>query len=289
MKLNLPLGRKILSLGAAAALHWLTSACATHTAYDSALRQAFNEFDARASRTVASPGSGQTLPQFSRLRGRLEMLVFPKISDQASKTQDTPLLTYGAPIRFGITAQRLLECSKLRKENSTKWAHREFFPADLPSGSDCGILDVRQLDPRPSPGSIRQGDLAAARVYLDSNYRTHGIEIEIHEDSRRTRTARLRWQAGEPSSSGLTLFPIDVPVAGRMDAVDAPLPLPADPYVAAKLKKFGARQCLESRLYRYRDVYGNTTVVGWCEGDAWPSTMENHRFFAIQVGAEVES
>ncbi len=258
----------------------LLGACTTPRAYQSALDRAFSELDSRAVRGVASDSRGLK-PPFAKLRGRLEMLVFPKVSDLASKTSEAPLLGFSSPIRFGITAQRLLDCAKLRKEKSSKWAHREFFPEELPQGSLCAILELAQLSPKPSAGSIRRGDLKAARIYLDEAYRTHGIEFEIHEDARSTRTARVSWDSDEPSSSGLTLLPLDLPVLSRMDGVPSPLPIPTDPYVSAKARRLGARSCSSARRYDYRDLYGNLNTVSWCAGDAWPTTMENTRFFAI--------
>jgi hypothetical protein len=251
--------------------------------YERAIDQAFQELESKTLRSPASTSRADRLATFRKLRGRTEMIVFPKISNRGSKTELEPFQAFASPVRFAITAQRLLSCQKLLQENTSKWAHREHFPADIHSSLDCGIFELKQVAPEIKEGNRRFGDAIAARLYLDSNYHPYGIDMELHESRGKSATTSMKWNPAESPSSGLTLFPMDLPNLDIHSSSVGELPVPADAYVRNKMKKFGASSCEEARRYQYRDLYGNTTVVGWCDGAGWPTTIENSRFFAITV------
>ncbi len=257
-------------------------------ALDRAVNQAFERLDELEARTPGNrlPASQPSAPlkaRFSKLRGRTEILVFPKVSNRAAMNAEPVVQVFGSPIRFAATAQRLLNCRKLLQENSSQWNHREAFSADLHPELDCGIFEIRQIAPQIQAGNRKAGDLLSARTYLDSNYRAHGLDIEIYRARRKADTTHLKWDELEPLSSGLTLFPIDIPHADMTVTETAALPIPSDPYVRSKLKKFRASSCSRAKQYRYRDLYGNANTVAWCDGDAWPTVIDNPRFFAVTV------
>ncbi len=273
-------------LGALALAAVSLSACGTTKVigtYERAIDQAFQELETRSQRAPASASQPDRLAGFRKLRGRTEMIVFPKISNQGSKTEVEPFQAFASPVRFAITAQRLLNCQKLLQEKTDKWAHREHFPSDIHSSLDCGIFELSQVAPEIKAGNRRFGDPVAARLYLDSNYHPYGVDMELYESRGETATTSMKWNPVEASSSGLTLFPMDIPNLDAHSASIGGLPVPADAYVRNKMRKFGAASCKDARRYQYRDLYGNTTVVGWCDGASWPTTIENSRFFAITV------
>jgi hypothetical protein len=262
----------------------LVTGCSTarrQDAYDAALARAFDD---HASRTERAPSSlDGPEEEFQSLRGRTEVLVFPKVSNQASMTSEETIRGFSSPIRFSITSQRLLSCRKLLEEKTSKWAHREFFGKTVDPALDCGILELKQTAPEVKAGNRRNGDSLAARIYLDSRYQVHGIEFDIYRTRGESDTTRIKWDPQDASSSGLTLFPIDIPRLDSRSGSEGALPIPEDAYVRAKMKKFKAESCTTARTYQYRDLYGNRNTVGWCDGSAWPTVIDNSRFFAITV------
>jgi hypothetical protein len=186
-------------------------------AYTQALNQAFDEIKARSpeGRELASDetlveGMGVDL---ARLRGSIEVVVFPKLSNIADKNSEPGYVEYGRPIVYTFNVVRNLECAKLVRERTDKWSHQVYFKDLATSDKRCAVLRVFQSVPQRKPANTRRGDIKEVHVYLDSDYGVYGYDYEI---MRSRRDAELLRVQTDPSlaaagSSGLGLIPLDLP------------------------------------------------------------------------------
>ncbi|MEN9723514.1 MAG: hypothetical protein RJB38_1500 [Pseudomonadota bacterium] len=277
--------KTIKSPAVAGLLTLAVSACATakrHEAFDSAVTQAFNELEFRGNRSPAGALPIDRGSSLQKLRGRTEILVFPKLSNQSAKSRGPRIRFFGSPIRFAVTAQRLVNCRKLLAQKIQDSSHQAYFGTEVDPSLDCAILEIKQIAPEIKAGNRRNGDLLAARLYLDSNYQSYGIDWEIYRGRGASDISRVKLDPSEPSSSGLSIFPIDLPHLNSAPQ-DAAVGIPKDPYVRSKMKRFGASGCSSAPRYQYRDTYGSKNTVSWCDGAAWPTTIDTPRYFAITV------
>lgn len=268
--------------------------CASHEvrhavrndAFSAAVDGAFAELDA-GSRRPASDVKTMLGLDFKKLRGRLGVIVFPKISNKAEKSSRHPLRAFASPREFELVAQRLLNCQQLLKEKTKKWSHQEYFPGTIDERLECGIFRVTQSRPKLTAVDLRRDDIAEMRIYLDSDYRAYGVDIDIIVDRNNSAITNIKWDEREHLSSGLALFPIDLPNLSRLDAMtkkttdQAQITLPDDVYVKNKLLKAGVKLCQLGHVFEYRDFYGSKQRIQWCVGNPWPATVENDRYFAV--------
>jgi hypothetical protein len=288
-------------------------------AYNYELNKAFSEADARNNmRTLASGGAKALLDaDFSKLRGSWNMVVFPKMNDMTEMEATTPdeekaLATealYDRPQEYRFSVQMNSGCAALLTkvgpgkdaQGRQKFYHREYFNpahvADVKSiedlkGRSCAILSVGRINgfgnkhpnaPYLNPAQWHPDDVIALKLYLDSDYRAHGMDVESATGKRESAIRNLRLNPTEPLSSGLLAFPVDLPALAVMPTSNADVEIPRDPYVQNKIKKMGIdTKCAKgSYTFHYKDVYGGPIAVTWCKGGAWPTAIENNRFFAI--------
>ncbi len=259
-------------------------------AYNQALSRAFDEVKARSpeGRDVASAQSLAALAgaDLSRLRGSIEVVVFPKFSNLGDKDASTVRFDFGRPTTYTFNVVRNLECQKLVKENSAKWAHRENFKDVASSDLDCAILRVVQSEPKRSVANARQGDIKEAHLYLDSDYAVYGYDYEIRRTRRDSEVVHVKTDATAASgSSGLGMLPIDLPPSNPALAIvseDQPVRASSDAFVTRKLQELKVSfRCARSKRISYKDSYGQRNNVQWCKGDVWPTVVENDRFVAV--------
>lgn len=280
----------------AAALAVLASCSSRNTAgvgevaYRQALNQAFDElkvFSAEG-RELASVGSTVEAvgADLSKLRGSIEVVVFPKLSNMAEKSRAAIKSEFGRPSVFTFNVVRNLKCSQLVRENTSKWNHRENFKSAAASNLDCAILRINQSEPRPLAANARQGDVKETHIYIDSQYAVYGYDFEILRNRRDSEVVRVKTDALLSSgSSGLGAVPLDLPPAQAAQAVikgDQVVKASTDAFVNRKLAEMGiALTCSRGNRIAYKDVYGQRNNVQWCRGDVWPTVVENERFVAV--------
>jgi hypothetical protein len=175
----------------------------------------------------------------------------------------------------------------LLRESSAQWSHREFFKGLERSTDTCAILRIFQVSPEPRPANTRQGDETEIRIYLDGGYRAYGVEHFIHTNSRDTRTEKVPTDAELALSSGLGLFPIDLPSANPARLVEfkrAPLDrrTARDTWYRNRIRALGVENhCENAAWIKWSDEFGSVNTAAWCPGDAWPTYVENDRFEAL--------
>jgi hypothetical protein len=258
-------------------------------AYHRALNQAFDELKARSpeGREVASERSvaQEAGADFSKLRGSIEVIVFPKFGTLAEKRASAVRLDFGRPIVYTMNVVRNLSCGKLVREGADQWSHRENFK-DADARLDCAILRIFQSEPKRVVANARQGDVKETHLYIDSNYAVYGYDHEILRTRRDSEVVRVKTDATVASgSSGLGLAPIDLPPANAQLAIlnfDRPVIASEDAFVKRKLQEFRVSlSCSRGTHVAYRDIYGQRNDVQWCRGDVWPTVLENDRFLAV--------
>lgn len=234
-------------------------------------------------------------PSTKDLDGSWELTVFPKVAASSEKSEANTI-EFGRPYKFEFTAQRRFQaCKSLYKEISTskKW-HAAFFDSvKNDTNLKCAIIRVSMKNDKPVNRSV--DDVAEVRMYIDDMYRAYGTDIDTYKsDLREINTNFVPYERHESISSGLGSFPIDLPnllslasyaekSARDTKFEDAQLALPSDKYVSHKLEQSMPDLCKNKVAYNlsYRDYYGSKVKVGWCKGDAWPTTIDNRKFFAV--------
>jgi len=259
-------------------------------AYRHALNQAFDEAKAlgpegrelaSAKTTVEATGA-----EFSKLRGSIEVVVFPKLSNMAEKSRAAIKVEFGRPTVFTMNVVRNLKCSQLVRENTNKWNHRENFKQVAETDLSCAILRINQTEPKPLVANARQGDIKETHLYIDSEYAVYGHDSEILRNRRDSEVLRVKTDATLSSgSSGLNAVPLDLPPANAALAViksDQVVKASSDAFVNRKLAEMGvALTCNRGTRIAYKDIYGQRNDVQWCRGDVWPTVVENGRFVAV--------
>ena len=96
--------------------------------------------------------------------------------------------------------------------------------------------------------------------------------------------------------SGFSVFPIDIPNFLSLDVKknwkkvsEGAVEVPNHPFIKSQMKRLNVRHvmCEEGYKTHFKDFFGRKVKIGWCEGDAWPTTMETRRYFAVlRNGAE---
>ena len=250
-----------------------------------------------------------------------EVWVFPKVSNIAKKTRAPMKVVLKKPVGFKFSSPIWISCGEIGKFQNAKYVHQKVFPADLDPKGRCGVIVVKRSAHGTTesyslnPKNFAMGDIVEMRVYIDSHYRGYAMEILTftgervsgRNDYKQELAARLLpLDPNTPISSGLTLFPVDLPVlafseksSARVDLQDlidsdrvlvqsAVVSAPNDKKINDQVggssgpKRFVA--CGKDRGFRfeYADLYGNKNTVGWCKGDFWPSVIENNRFVAVR-------
>jgi|GEM_PF-2647647 len=280
------------------ALSLFTGACSHNSghvtgeaAYNNALDKAFTELAMRRGgeegREVASDESvsDRAGADFSKLRGSIEVVVFPKLSNGTEKREGKIHVNIGRPITYTLNIQRNLKCAQLVRENTDKWSHKQFF-ADADTDLDCAILRVFQSAPEKKTANVRRGDIKEARLYIDSQYGVHGLDYEIMRTKRDSETVRVKTDVDSTEgSSGLGLLPIDLPPVNSAEARienNKVITLSKDAYLQRKIRELGVSlSCTTGTQAEYKDYFGNINRTQWCRGDVWPTVVENANMIAI--------
>ncbi|MGE0615014.1 MAG: hypothetical protein AB7P04_05205 [Bacteriovoracia bacterium] len=277
----------LVAFGCASASKTLSPTASGELANQRALDLAFSEMDARARRGVASidqdlqPYSNQ----FDKLRNRVQYLVFPKVSKITEKRPQAGPVEFGAPVRFDITSRRLVECTKLQKEAINDLHHQAFFAAGDLADKKCAVLNYRPTR-APAKGDLKPDDVTSVRLYLDSDYRAHGTDIVKFVARGDEETYGVKFDPEDASSSGLLLFPTDVPRLLKGDNYKGvrAFQMPADPFVTKRAARENVgKKCDRAGAFEYRDAFGNRVKAQWCAGDPLPTTIDNQKFFAILI------
>lgn len=282
--------------------------------------QELREFQQESRRTPSSVERASELENVGSSLKSLksyEYLVFPKLVDIAEKNHESlidskavsrmseqkrreyfdSLNDFGTPQTFAFSVQRNLSCLALMKERS-KFAADKFF-ADFKGDADTHCLIVRgfQKEPDVKKGNIKRDDLLEVQLYFDENLRPYGQVNSIANGERVNfktesgiRKVGLKLSSEDHLSSGLFYFPMDFPnflgarrdVNSKWKQSSTALSIPSDKYVESKIEKFVDRRLCESGYQtEYRTNYGQNVRVGWCQGDALPTTIQTETYFAV--------
>ena len=121
--------------------------------------------------------------------------------------------------------------------------------------------------------------------------RSYGQELII-ADSQRAKTTRsvpVPLDFNQPMSSGLLLYPIDIPnffnsMASRFWTKGSGnfLRVPNNIFVKKKMKDIGVMaNCSEGYRSDYRDIFSGKVRIGWCQGHSWPTSVHTERYFSV--------
>ncbi len=295
----------ILKLSAFASL-LLAWGCATHSPYQVGLEKAFAELENKTERTVAKKVSGIDVQKLEDFK----MVVFPKAIDLHMKYGkntgiDTTGLSgmnekevdeyidsktvYHKPLTFNFRVLKKGKCMTLSKEK--KYATHLFFGGEqFDSSLQCMVLEVKKEAPKFFGKRIlelKKDDILKVRLYLDEYLRPYGqsIDFAVELGRKRYRTENIKIDSSENISSGLSLYPIDLPNFKNSSVVEVgqdSVPLPRNLFLIFNVKSMVQTPiCSKAKRIEHKDILGSVIESSWCEEQNWPTTIETNRFFAV--------
>lgn len=246
-----------------------------------------------------------------------EYLVFPKLVDIAEKNDESvvdfkavakmsddkkreyfdSLADYASPRTYFFSVQRNLSCQALRKEKGKFSADKFFSDFKGEKSTHCLIVRGQQKDPEIKKGNIRRDDLLEVQLYFDEDLKPYG-QVNSLADGKRVnfqtgagiRSVGIKLMPIDHLSSELFLLPIDYPNfnGARQDVnrnwtYDSnALSIPKDKYVESKIAKLGKHKlCQAGYKTEYKTNLGKIVRIGWCKGDALPTTIQTETYFAV--------
>jgi len=247
------------------------------------------ELSSKDRRVLASDFTAN-LADLSKVKpGKFEVYVFPKISEQNHKFAKGVDVYLGKPRAFEVSIIAENPCKQFIKGNlfaSLKPA--TVFPAVLAEGNRrCAILEVTDKSLRTADRArLKRNDVLLTRLFLDDEYQAHGIDRVLYETASQDRTVRALSENGRVSS-GLSLFPVDLPPASAMFTESYPTQEfnQLDGIAVHQIRKrhnraFAPTSC-RGGVMNYKDDYGSHVKLGWCSGLPWPTYIDNARFFSV--------
>lgn len=237
---------------------------------------------------------GARVPDLNRVQpGKFEVYVFPKLSNRANKEATLPEEMLGAPRAFEVSLIADSPCAAYAQKNLfAQLRPLDLFPAELTQSAQrrCAIVEVTAKDvARMNRALLKRDDQVQTRLFLDDEYRLYGYDMTLVDEQRGIRVVRVKNDPQQPSSSGLTLFPVDFPgLESRM----SPAANPAQ-YVQQRVDTVAQQQIrrrhnrafqvpsCQGNIWQSVDYFGQQVLIGWCRGVPWPHFIENSRFIAI--------
>lgn len=260
------------------------------------------------------------LGDFNKLRpGKFEIYVFPKIKTTSYKEvpDDTGVLL-GKPQVAEVSILANTTCDAfLNRGAFAKLRPASYFARQL--GQDkkntCAIVEVTSRTMKDLNKSLlREGDVFAKRIYLDSSYNVYGIETDFYSRSAKQnennmKTVGLKLEAGSHSTSGLDFLPVDLPALSRVDALNQVVTnqvfsatagsgnftFKSNGTVVDRLairqisrlnKNFSPPKC-SLRKISYKDHFRKSVEMYWCEGQPWPAVVDSLQFVAVTQNLSV--
>lgn len=290
---------------------------ANQSAYDRALAQAADDLELSAfgdiapSEEIASmlAQDTSTYSTFQKLRKRHSALFF--VVDRGQKDlyrrsasasdpipDSAPVPVYSVPIEYAFNANLLVSCKNFLAEPGFKDLNKQFF-ASIPETEDkaklyCASIRFDLVDDKRSTRD--KGDVANINLYVDSKYRSYGLDLFRYIDKSQTSKVSFQLDSNDSVSSRMDFVPYDLPnlyAVSRMVAKKKNVPTakmvnqvspPGDTYVARVLAKRGIQICPHGKavVMTYDEKFGvGTQTVTWCQGDAWPSVVQNEHYLIV--------
>lgn len=246
---------------------------------------------------------GANLSDFAKMSPKtLHVFVLPKVRTQAIKNSDN-FAILGKPIHFsGVSVATNQKCGNF-ETHFKKMGAATFFRGEDAKGL-CGVFEITNLDLKKQKNSgPRRSTLMdkpeQIRVFLNQKFGITGFQFVNNDRGRET----LKGILNDPDSGGLgglEIFPVDLPPQSIEDSDAKDIRNISsysathsgkswgdriNTYYAGKIRRdmhatFQVPSC-SGKVIRYKDYYGQTTTVGWCNGQTWPKFIETNRYLAV--------
>ena len=254
------------------------------------LEKAFLALENSNNRQVASikEEAKPLVANFKKLRFEQKISVFPIVNNITHKNQEKSNDEYWQPSTYSINAVNLQPCksmySSAARGEFKKYKIKEHFKSIKDSDLDCAILKVYQSAPKIKKGNRKMGDLKETYLYIDSQYRTYGVDFVHINGKRENKTSSFAFSKNQPSSSFLSTSPIDLPILSSAPTKTAFTV--DDIFVQSKVNKQRSQDIYKlcnkkMNSYEHFDQYENKVNISWCPGDAWPTSIKTNRYLAI--------
>lgn len=223
---------------------------------------------------------------------KFEVYVFPKVHFEHLKTKENLETVLGRPQIFEVSVLAENPCREFFRGLFASLRPQEIFSPQLSSESErrCAIIEVTSLRTKNlNRALVRPDDILSHRLFLDDQYILHGLDYLIYSQDRKLESVRVRTGQVAGSSSGLSLFPIDLPVFKAVRDVEfgsqgVLIRQKLDRVSMRQLRKlnrgFAIPNCEGARV-TYSDYFGQNQISHWCQGQPWPAIIENSKFLAV--------
>lgn len=248
------------------------------------------------------PASDKFLSQsFDRLKyfspGKFEIYVFPKISSLNSKDEENET-HLGSPRLFETSILGVSPCHKFIEDDLfKKYRPVDIFPIELAKDRtrNCAIIEIENKSLTGiSKSLLKQDDQLVVRLFIDDQFVIHGVD-QINYLSRGDFRIIRRIIEKEETTAGLSFFPMDLPISKSIIENTEPSDYfrqMLDPIAIFQIqnrysKDFKRSEC-SGKIYRHNDPFGGVVEIGWCNGAAWPTYLENSRYFSVTSQKKVD-
>lgn len=274
----------------------LALGCSTPRPFQSGVDSAFSDLSKRG------PSSEDQIKGVELSEGqKFKMIVFPKVRDFFMKFE-TPVsekenedqsyyqskMLYHNPRSFEFTVLKKGNCKILVKEKKNNL--NLFFEGIEDNDLTCFVVEVKKEFPSFFGKIIKElktNDVLKVRLYMDEYFRPYGQSIDYAQELGREplRTSNFRIDPSENFTSGLNLFPIDLPnlLGNRKKVVsEGTVRIPNNLFLTFKIKSMVHTPiCTEGEQYDFKSIFGQQVKVGRCQTNFWPSSIETNNFYAI--------
>ncbi len=260
------------------------------------------------------------LGDLNRLKpGKFEIYVFPKMSTQTHKMSHLEkAVILGKPQVAEVSVVTVASCEFLiKKAGFAKYNPAQYFDSELArnKNNSCAIIEVSSRDMKNlNKALLREGDVMAKRLYLDSSYNVYGVETDLYSRSAkqkemRMKTVGMKLEPGSASTAGLDFLPVDLPSVARiedLETVDAKslftgsgkasdFTFKSDGSLVDRVafrqitrlnKSFQVPSCAMRKM-SYKDHFRKSVEMYWCEGLPWPQVVDSSQFVAVTQNISV--
>jgi hypothetical protein len=239
-----------------------------------------------------APELGARLGDLNKVKpGKFEVYVFPKMNSQNRKSKEADEVYLGRPQVFEVSLIAENPCKQfITQRLFAQLKAGQAFPVALASTSKrCAVIEFtdKKLKTR-GKGDLKLNDVLVTRLFLDEDYKVYSVDRDIYESTGKTKTVRMLNVDSLDSTSGLSLFPIDLPIqkiSFELKNPKASFEKNLDGIAVYQIqkhhnRKFQVPDC-SGGVMKFKDELGSPVTLGWCQNMPWPSFSENSRFLSV--------
>lgn len=220
-----------------------------------------------------------------------KVFVYPKLSLLAMKSniKENSNLGFAKLKEYQVTTNPVQKCKTLLNPNTKNYASynlKSVFDLKLAdTEKNCAVVQVKDLQyANLNADLIKKGDLLSMSLFIDEDWRVYGYNVqEFTGEYKKTVTKNIKLDSNYNMSSGLTRFPVDLPILSMNPDLISIENVNSKEVIDSKniqLKLPEIANCKAVKI-NFRDYFGQQVETTKCENSPWPAVIENSKFVAI--------